>query len=212
MRWTGKGAVCAMPPFSVCGAPGTQTFCCPRHPAANPTKAYGNCWFGILRYCVPCPRHTVADPVAKTGLVLAGHGSAVVSVRCPAHTAPLCWQATELLYLKQTQLEAMAGEKAAAQLQLEREVAGMRAEAERARRREAADRASSSYASADYDVVPMDSLGGTYQKLANHQRVGHAIKAGARCFPGSHGCADRLCSPCRLHLCSSVDTVMQRIP
>lgn len=90
------------------------------------------------------------------------------------------WQATELLYLKQTQLEAMAGEKAAAFLQLERQEGAARAESERARRREATQRASSTVVSADYDVVPMESLGGTYQKLANHQRVGHAVKAGAR--------------------------------
>ena len=48
-------------------------------------------------------------------------------------------QVTELLYLKQTQLEQMAGEKAAQALQLERELAAARADAERARRREVDD-------------------------------------------------------------------------
>ncbi len=37
-------------------------------------------------------------------------------------------QVTELLYLKQTQLEQVAGEKAAMQLTLERELATARAE------------------------------------------------------------------------------------
>ncbi len=87
-------------------------------------------------------------------------------------------QATELLYLKQSQLEHMAGEKAAAQLHLEREQAAARVES--IGRREATERASVSYATADYDVVPMDSLGGAYQKLANNQRVGDVVKAGAR--------------------------------
>lgn len=43
-------------------------------------------------------------------------------------------QVTELLYLKQTQLEKMAADKAAQQLALEREVALARDEAERVRR------------------------------------------------------------------------------
>lgn len=58
----------------------------------------------------------------------------------------------------------------------------MRAEAERSRRREAAERASSSAGGADYDVVPLSSLGASYQSLANHRRLGHATKAAARCF------------------------------
>ena len=74
----------------------------------------------------------------------------------------------------------MAGEKAAALMQMEHELAAMRAESERARRKEAAGPAYTSYAGVEYDVVPMDSLGGAYRKLANNQRVGHAIKAGAR--------------------------------
>ena len=82
-----------------------------------------------------------------------------------------------MLYLKQSQLERLAGEKAAAQLQLERDLAAARAEG--VRRREAAERFSVSYDAAGYDVVPMDTLGG-FQKLASDQRVGDAIKAGAR--------------------------------
>lgn len=55
----------------------------------------------------------------------------------------MCWnryqvagrvQVTELLYLKQTQLEKMAADKAAHQLALERELAIARDEAERVRR------------------------------------------------------------------------------
>ena len=82
----------------------------------------------------------------------------------------------------------MAGEKAAAYLQLERQEALSRAESERVRRREASQRASSTAVSADYDVVPMESLGSTYQKLANHQRVGHAVKAGARHASHPYSC------------------------
>ena len=43
-------------------------------------------------------------------------------------------QVSELLYLKQTQLERLAGEKAAQQLALERELAIARDEAQRAHR------------------------------------------------------------------------------
>lgn len=43
-------------------------------------------------------------------------------------------QVTELLYLKQTQLERLAAEKAAQQLSLERELAAAREQAERVNR------------------------------------------------------------------------------
>ena len=47
---------------------------------------------------------------------------------------PACAQVTELLYLKQTQLERMAAEKAAQHMALERELSVAREEAARVQR------------------------------------------------------------------------------
>ena len=118
--------------------------------------------------------------VRSAHVTLAKHGRhACEDHNLATHETPAIYlpQATELLYLKQSQLERLAGEKAAAQLQLEREMAVVRAEG--IRRREASEKLSISYDAGGYDVVPMDTLGG-FQKLANHQRVGDAFKAGAR--------------------------------
>lgn len=73
----------------------------------------------------------------------------------------------------------MAAEKAAQQLTLERELATARAEAERVRRRQQTDRAVASFAVMD-EVVPMDALGDAYHRLANHSRLGNAVRTGAR--------------------------------
>eukprot|EP00873_Tetraselmis_striata_P027169 jgi/Tetstr1/447433/TSEL_003693.t2 len=88
-------------------------------------------------------------------------------------------EVTELLYLKQTQLEKMAAEKAAQQLSLEREVAGLREELDRARRQASTVRdPMETYGSAE--LMPMDSIGAYYTRLANDERLGGAVKAFAK--------------------------------
>ncbi|KAK9808822.1 hypothetical protein WJX72_004299 [[Myrmecia] bisecta] len=88
-------------------------------------------------------------------------------------------EVTELLYLKQSQLEKMAAEKAAQQLHMEREVASARDEADRVKRRAKAERVTAMYPADDDVVVPMDAIGEAYQRLANHGRVGRAVTASA---------------------------------
>eukprot|EP00192_Tetraselmis_astigmatica_P010187 CAMPEP_0117682706 /NCGR_PEP_ID=MMETSP0804-20121206/19859_1 /TAXON_ID=1074897 /ORGANISM="Tetraselmis astigmatica, Strain CCMP880" /LENGTH=829 /DNA_ID=CAMNT_0005492949 /DNA_START=415 /DNA_END=2904 /DNA_ORIENTATION=+ len=83
-------------------------------------------------------------------------------------------EVTDLLYLKQTQLEKMAADKAAQQLSMEREISGLRDDLDKAKRRTAAARdPMESYSN---DMTPMDHLGAAYQRLANHAQLGGAIK------------------------------------
>ncbi|DBA88229.1 TPA: hypothetical protein ACH3X1_016587 [Trebouxia sp. C0004] len=90
-------------------------------------------------------------------------------------------EVTELLYTKQTQLERMAAEKATQQLAHERQMAHAKDDAERVKRRAKTERASASSGSnLDDVVVPMDSLGEAFDRLANDNRVGSYVKAGAR--------------------------------
>ena len=82
---------------------------------------------------------------------------------------------TELLYQKQTQLENLAADKAAALMTLERQLADARAESERSKTRQRIR------AGGDIEeVVPMDSIGPVYSKLASHKKVGKYISSGAR--------------------------------
>mmetsp|Transcript_34977 Transcript_34977/g.82937 ORF Transcript_34977/g.82937 Transcript_34977/m.82937 type:complete len:811 (+) Transcript_34977:165-2597(+) len=87
-------------------------------------------------------------------------------------------EVTELLYLKQTQLEKMAAEKAAQQLSLEREISGLREELDRSRRRGTGARdPMETYGS---EMTPMDTMGAAYQRLANDERLGRAVKGFAK--------------------------------
>ncbi|KAL0037207.1 hypothetical protein WJX79_006059 [Trebouxia sp. C0005] len=102
-------------------------------------------------------------------------------------------EVTELLYTKQTQLERMAAEKAAQQLAHERQMAHAKDDAERVKRRVKTERASASFGSSlDDVVVPMDSLGEAFDRLANDNRVGSYVKAGARALDTSAAAAVRL--------------------
>lgn len=74
----------------------------------------------------------------------------------------------------------MAADRAAAQLALERELAAARAQAERARRREAFERAGAFAVGGPDDVVPMEALGASYRRLAAHDRLGSAVQAAAK--------------------------------
>ncbi|KAL3143881.1 hypothetical protein ABBQ32_003696 [Trebouxia sp. C0010 RCD-2024] len=89
-------------------------------------------------------------------------------------------EVTELLYTKQTQLERMAAEKAAQQLAHEHQLTQARDDAERVKRRVKSERATSFSSTMDEAVVPMDSLGEAFDRLANDNRVGSYVKAGAR--------------------------------
>eukprot|EP01025_Chloroclados_australasicus_P041771 TRINITY_DN44569_c0_g1_i3.p1 TRINITY_DN44569_c0_g1~~TRINITY_DN44569_c0_g1_i3.p1 ORF type:complete len:437 (-),score=71.35 TRINITY_DN44569_c0_g1_i3:385-1695(-) len=80
----------------------------------------------------------------------------------------------ELLWQKQKQLEQLAADKAALQFELEREVNNARQEVDQLRKR---NKSQQQY---QYEsIVPMEALGETYMKLANNQRVGGAVRAGA---------------------------------
>ena len=70
--------------------------------------------------------HLELSGTAKPGNAHLGH-DAGVQVACEA-------QVTELLWMKQTQLEQLAGEKAALQLSLERSLASAREDAEQVKR------------------------------------------------------------------------------
>jgi chromosome segregation ATPase len=87
-------------------------------------------------------------------------------------------EVTDLLYLKQTQLEKMAAEKAAAQLSLEREVMGLREELEKSRRK--ASSARDPIETYGAEMTPMDTIGAYYTRLANDERLGGAVKAFAK--------------------------------
>ncbi|KAK9832275.1 hypothetical protein WJX74_005187 [Apatococcus lobatus] len=89
-------------------------------------------------------------------------------------------EVTELLWMKQTQLEQLAGEKAALQLSLERALHSAREDAERIKRRSKSERSAPAYPAVDDVVVPMDALGDTYFRLANHDRVGRAVRVSAQ--------------------------------
>ncbi|GFR43693.1 hypothetical protein Agub_g4802 [Astrephomene gubernaculifera] len=107
-------------------------------------------------------------------------------------------EVSDMLYLKQTQLERLAAEKAAQQLKTERELDSTRQELAKLTRQLAQQGAigsglrglgggphSSSSSSAPHDVIPMDALGEPYQRLARHTRVGKAVKAAANFLDGT---------------------------
>eukprot|EP01024_Parvocaulis_polyphysoides_P037530 TRINITY_DN3346_c0_g1_i1.p1 TRINITY_DN3346_c0_g1~~TRINITY_DN3346_c0_g1_i1.p1 ORF type:complete len:445 (-),score=79.69 TRINITY_DN3346_c0_g1_i1:232-1566(-) len=80
----------------------------------------------------------------------------------------------ELLWQKQKQLEQLAADKAALQFELEREVNNARQEVDQLRKR---NKSQQQY---QYEqIVPMEALGEAYMKLANNERVGRAVRAGA---------------------------------
>lgn len=87
-------------------------------------------------------------------------------------------EATDALYAKQAQLERAAADRAATQLQLERQMSAVSVDTLK-RRTAAVDRMLSG-AEDGYGIVPMDSLGDAYTRLANAPgHLGHAVKAGA---------------------------------
>ena len=87
-------------------------------------------------------------------------------------------EATDALYAKQAQLERAAADRSATQLQLERQMSAVSVDTLK-RRTAAVDRMLSG-AEDGYGIVPMDSLGDAYTRLANAPgHLGHAVKAGA---------------------------------
>jgi len=109
-------------------------------------------------------------------------------------------EVTDALYQKQAQLERMTADKAAAQLQLERQLSIISHGQDQMRRRTAAvDRVFSGGSTGSveddrgYGVVPMDSLGDAYARLANAPgHLGGAVKAGARLLDSSASQAVRV--------------------
>ena len=90
----------------------------------------------------------------------------------------------------QTQLERLAADKAAQQLSLERELTQAKQEAQSVKRRTTLERPTS--AGDAEGVVPLDSLGGAYHKLATNRRVGGAVRAGAEFVDSSASQVGRL--------------------
>jgi len=96
-------------------------------------------------------------------------------------------EATDALYAKQAQLERATADRAATQLQLDRQLSISTNTSESLKRRTAAvDRmltGTSGMGTEDgYGIVPMDesTLGDTYARLANAPgHIGHAVKSGA---------------------------------
>ncbi len=120
--------------------------------------------------------------------------AAASAARSPGFRAQLERQlaeAGEMLMAKQQQLERLAGEKAAQQLLLERQVATLQQELYRAQAAAQAAAASSSgrgglpsyssggHSGSSHDIIPMDALGEPYRRLARHNRVGGAVQATA---------------------------------
>jgi predicted nucleic acid-binding Zn-ribbon protein len=85
---------------------------------------------------------------------------------------------TETLYAKQSQIETLAAEKGALQMQLDREFSASRSDSIR-RRAAAVDKM---FSGDTYDnVVPMQALGAGYERLANAPgHLGGAVQAGAK--------------------------------
>lgn len=88
-------------------------------------------------------------------------------------------EVSEMVYIKQTQLERLASDKAAQQLKLEREVAMFKDEAMKLRQQvRRSDESRGGYTAVD--LIPMDALGETYQRLASNNKVGSAVRTMAR--------------------------------
>ncbi|KAK3280443.1 hypothetical protein CYMTET_11718 [Cymbomonas tetramitiformis] len=88
-------------------------------------------------------------------------------------------EVTELLYQKQAQLERLTAEKSVQHLKLERELSSVNhklQEASTARNRAAAISA----INGEDDVVPINTLGPAYERLANNKNLGGAIRHGAQ--------------------------------
>ncbi|GIL70478.1 hypothetical protein Vretimale_3625 [Volvox reticuliferus] len=93
-------------------------------------------------------------------------------------------EVSDMLYLKQTQMERLAAEKAAQQLKTERELESVRQELAKLSRHavQQGSRGPTDVfgsGSSPHDVIPMDALGEPYQRLVRHNRVGRAVKAAA---------------------------------
>ncbi|EFJ50911.1 hypothetical protein VOLCADRAFT_88320 [Volvox carteri f. nagariensis] len=97
-------------------------------------------------------------------------------------------EVSDMLYLKQTQMERLAAEKAAQQLKTERELESVRQELAKLSRqavqqggigRGLGHGGGGVDGSSPHDVIPMDALGEPYQRLVRHNRVGRAVKAAA---------------------------------
>ena len=86
----------------------------------------------------------------------------------------------ELLYEKQRQLEDLAADRNAKQMALERQLAEARSEVEQSRSRRRVQSGGDIE-----DVVPIDSMGPVYNRLANDRRVGRYISRGARMVDAS---------------------------
>ena len=86
----------------------------------------------------------------------------------------------ELLYEKQTQLEDLAADRKAQQMAWERQLAEARSEVEQSHARRRVQTGGDIE-----DVVPMDSMGPVYNRLASNRRVGRYISRGARMVDAS---------------------------
>ncbi|GAX74656.1 hypothetical protein CEUSTIGMA_g2104.t1 [Chlamydomonas eustigma] len=92
-------------------------------------------------------------------------------------------EVTDMLYLKQSQLERLSADKAAAQILLEREL--QVAKEEITKLRNITSNAGEigfggNGGGSSHDVIPMDALGEPYQRLAQNDSVGRAVKAAAK--------------------------------
>eukprot|EP00898_Chlorokybus_atmophyticus_P000765 jgi/Chlat1/168/Chrsp1S08791 len=83
---------------------------------------------------------------------------------------------TELLYVKQTQLEAMASDRAAMQLQVEHE----KRRAQDAVERERTARMRAVTVDVEDNLAPIDAIGSAYEQLHNVKSVGPSIQRAAR--------------------------------
>ena len=85
---------------------------------------------------------------------------------------------TQTLYAKQSQIETLAAEKGALQMQLDREFSASRSDSIRRR----ATAVEKMFSGDSYDnVVPMQALGAGYERLANAPgHLGGAVQAGAK--------------------------------
>ncbi|GMH45151.1 hypothetical protein BSKO_13108 [Bryopsis sp. KO-2023] len=86
-------------------------------------------------------------------------------------------EVTELLYQKQTQYERLASEKASQHLTMERQLQIAQDQITVLKTR--VDSVNRTHSSGNDTVIPMDSLGEAFYNLANHKRVGRAVRTGA---------------------------------
>eukprot|EP00798_Chlamydomonas_sp_ICE-L_P025102 gene25102-10743_t len=90
-------------------------------------------------------------------------------------------ESSDMMILKQSQIEKLASDKAAGTMRLERELSSAREEIVKLRHQVSGY--SSGYSAVEtrgHEVIPMDALGAPYRRLAaSNNRVGKAVKAAA---------------------------------